>query len=266
MVTLSICTCMPCMGWYLWLRHSLLIMLAIIMWIVWTIITANAFILFLHVVAQCVLFFLLEIHFAIIIDNHEEIQGVNRVSKQVDALKKSFERLGFCVLYFNFLSSQSISCLLEAFHQVDYLQLASFALVFLSKGHTNNLYASDRLVPFKEVYQYFDDILQVPKLFLFHLAHSGEPLNDQLKLPNPPKNSIALVVSIKLTANMNDSPAIDSMIINLKPEKDCVKPLQHCFEQMKHHIDHLDLTTCDYKNNLQDNFVLPTFCGENDHQ
>ena len=213
-----------------------------------------------------VLFFLLEIHFAIIIDNHEEVQEVNRVSDQVDALKKSFECLGFCVLYFNFLSSQSISCLLEAFHQVDYLQLASFALVFLSKGHTNNLYASDRPVTFEEVFKYFDDIIQVPKLFLFHLAHSGEPLNDRLKFPNPPKNSIALVVSLKLTANTNDSPAIALMILNLKPEECHVKSLKHCFEQMKHHIDHMVSATCDYKNNLQDNFVLPTFCGENDHQ
>ena len=212
------------------------------------------------------MFFLLEIHFAIIIDNHEEIQEVNRVSKQVDALKKTLERLGFCILCFNYLSSQSILCLLEAFHQVDHSQLASFALVFLSKGDTNHLYSSDNAVTFKEVFKYFDDIIQVPKLFLFHLAHSGEPLSDRLKFPDPPRNSIALVVSLKLTANTNDSPAISSIIINLKPEECCVKSLKQCFEQMKHHIDHLDSATCDYKNNLQDNFVLPICCGENDHQ
>ena len=212
------------------------------------------------------MFFLLEIHFAIIIDNQEEIQKVNKVSNQVDALKETFERLGFCVLCFNYLSSQSILCLLEAFHQVDHSQLASFALVFLSRGQTNDLYSSDRLVLFEEVFKYFDDIIQVPKLFIFHLAHSGEPLSDRLKFPNPPKNSIALVVSIKLTANMNVSPAIPSMIINLKPEECCVKSLKQCFEQIKRHIDHLDSATCGYINNLQDNFVLPICCGENDHQ
>ena len=213
-----------------------------------------------------VCYFFLEIHFAIIIDNHEKVQEVNRVSDQVDALKETLECLGFCVLYFNYLSSQSISCLLESFHQVDYSQLASFALVFLSKGHTNDLYSPDRPVTFEEVFKYFDDIIQVPKLFLFHLAHSGKPLSDRLKFPNPPKNSIALIVSLKLTANTNVSPAISAMIINLKPEECCVKSLKQCFGQMKHHIDQLDLATCDYKNNLQDNFVLPIFCGENDYQ
>ena len=215
---------------------------------------------------MCVIVFLLEIHFAIIIDNHEEVQEVNRVSNQVDALKETLECLGFFVLYFNYLSSQSILCLLKAFHRVDHSQLASFALVFLSKGDTNDLYSSDNAVMSKEVFKYFDDIVQVPKLFLFHLAHSGETLSDRLKFPDPPKNSIALVVSIKLMANMNFSPAIFSMIINLKPEECHVKSLKQCFEQMKHHMDHLDLVTCDYKNNLQDNFVLPIFCGENDHQ
>ena len=217
----------------------------------------------MHNVCYC---FPLEINFAIIIDNREEIQKVNRVSNQVDALKKTFECLGFCVLCFDYLSSQSILCLLEACHQVDHLQLASFALVFLSKGHTNDLYSPDRPVTFEEVFECFDDIIQVPKLFLFHLAHSGEPLSDQLKIPDPPKNSIALVVSIKLTANTNISPAIDSMIINLKPEGFSGKSLKQCFEQMKRHINHLDSATCDYKNNLQDIFVLPFFCEENDHQ
>ena len=216
----------------------------------------------MHNVCYC---FPLEINFAIIIDNHEEIQEVNRVSNQVDALKKTFECLGFCVLCFNYLSSQSILCLLEACHQVDHLQLASFAFVFLSRGHTKNLSASDKLVSFEEVFECFDDNIQVPKLFLFHLAHSGER-NGQLKLPNPPKNSIALVVSLKLMANTNVSPAIDSMIINLKPEEFSGKSLKHCFEQMKRHIDHLDSATCDYKNNLQDIFVLPIFCEENDRQ
>ena len=176
------------------------------------------------------------------------------------------ECLGFCVFYFNYLSSQSISCLLKAFHQVDHSQLASFALVFLSKGDTNNLYSSDGPVTFEEVFKYFDDITQVPKLFFFHLAHSGEPLSDRLKFPSPPKNSNALIVSIKLTANTNASPAIDSMIINLKPEELCGKSLKQCFEQMKHDIDHLDSAICDYKKNLQNNFVLPIFCGKNDRQ
>ena len=207
----------------------------------------------------------LEMHFAIIIDNHEEIQGVNRVSKQVDALIKAFECLGFCVLYFNYLSSQSISHLLKAFHQIEHLQLASFALVYLSKGDTNDLYSSDKLVTFEEVFEYFDDIVQVPKLFLFHLAHSGEPLTDRLKFPNPPKNSIALAVSLKLTANITVSPAIFSIIINLKPEKDCVKPLKQCFEQMKDDIDYFDPVSCECKNTLQDDFVLPTF-GKTEYQ
>ena len=214
---------------------------------------------------MCVIVFLLEIHFAIIIDNHEEVQEVNRVSKQVDALKETLESLGFCVLYFNYLSSQSISHLLKAFCQIDHLQLASFALIYLSKGDTNDLYSSDIPVTFEEVFEYFDDIVQVPKLFLFHLAHSGESLTDRLKFPNPPKNSIALAISLKLMANIKVSPAIFSIIINLKPKKDCVKPLKQCFEQMKHDIEYFDPVSCECKDTLQDNFVLPT-CGKNEYQ
>ena len=213
-----------------------------------------------------IIVFLLEIHFAIIIDNQEEIQKINKESDQVNVLRKTLECIGFCVLSFNYLSSHSMSCLLTAFQQIDHSQLASFALVFLSKGNTNHLYSSDKLVTFEEVFEYFHDITQVPKLFLFHLAHSGEPLSDQLKFPDPPKNSIALVVSLKLMANMKVSPAIFFIIINLKPENNCVKPLKQCFEQMKHDIDYFDPVSCECKDTLQDNFVLPTCCGENEYQ
>lgn len=213
--------------------------------------------------------FLLEIHFAIIIDNHEEIQESHqkKESHQVNDLRKTLECIGFCVLSFNYLSSQSISCLLEAFCQVDHLQLASFALVFLSKGDTNHLYdASNGVVTFEKVFKFFNHLPEVPKLFLFHLAYSGEPLSDQLTFPNPPKKSIALVVSLKLTANRKVSPAISSIIVNLKPEECCFKPIKQCFEQMKSLIDRLDSVSCDYECNLENNFVLPTFCGENDIQ
>ena len=211
--------------------------------------------------------FLLEIHFAIIIDNHEEIQEVSKESLQVQHLKYTLECIGFCILSFNYLSSQSISCLLEAFHQIDHLQLASFALVFLSKGHTNHLYgAGNDVVTFEEVFKFFKHLPEVPKLFLFHLAYSGQPLSDRLTFPNPPKNSIALIVSLKQKANRKVSPAISSIIVNLKPEECCFKPLKQCFEQMKNSMEQLDLVSCDYECNLEDNFVLPTFCGENDIQ
>ena len=211
--------------------------------------------------------FLLEIHFAIIIDNHEEIQEVNKESRQVNDLRKTLKCIGFYVLSFNYLSSQSISCLLEAFRQVDHSQLASFALVFLSKGHTNHLYgAGNDVIIFEEVFNFFNHLSEVPKLFLFHLAYSGPPLNDRLTFPNPPKKSIALVVSLKLTANRKISPAISFIISNLNHEECCFKPLKQCFKQMKNLIDQLDSVSCDYKCNLEDNFVLPTFCGENDIQ
>ena len=210
--------------------------------------------------------FLLEIHFAIIIDNHEEIQEVNKESSQVNDLRKTLECIGFCVFSFNYLSSQSISCLLEAFRQVDHLQLASFALVFLSKGDTNHLYGADNgVVTFEEVFNFFNHLPEVPKLFLFHLAYSGEPLSDQLTFPNPPKKSIALVVSLKLMANRKVSP-ISFIISNLKSEECFFKPIKQCFEQMRSLIDRLDSVSCDYECNLEDNFVLPTFCGENDIQ
>ena len=177
------------------------------------------------------------------------------------------ECIGFCVLSFNYLSSQSISHLFEAFHQVDHLELASFALVFLSKGHTNHLYgAGNGVVTFEEVFKFFNCLPEVPKLFLFHLAYSGQPLSDRLTFPNPPNNSIALIVSIKQKANRKISPAISFIISNLNHEECCFKPLKQCFKQMKNLIDQLGSVSCDYECNLKDNFVLPTFCGGNDIQ
>lgn len=179
------------------------------------------------------------------------------------------EGLGFCTLCFNNINLESISFLFEAFRQVDHSQLASFALLILSQGYTNHLYdANDTVITFEQIFAFFKDggASKIPKLFLFHLAYDGKPPSDRLVFPDPPSNSIALVVSIKQLKHMNVSPALPSIVVNLLPEECHSKPLEQCFQEMKHQIKQLDKATCIYNNSLQDCFVMPTSCAVSAHQ
>ena len=177
------------------------------------------------------------------------------------------EGLGFCTLCFNNLNLESILFLLEVFQRVDRSQLASFALLFLSKGNTNHLYdANGTVVTFEQIFAFFKDVgaSQIPKLFIFHSAYDGAPPSDQLAFPDPPNNSIALVVSIKQCTKV--SPAIHSVANNLLPEECHIKPMKQCFEEMKHQIVLLDTATCISKNSLQDSYVMPTSYQDSTHQ
>ena len=180
-------------------------------------------------------------------------------------MKDAFEGLGFCTLCFNNLNLESVRFLLKAFQRVDCSQLASFALLFLSKGNTNHLYdANNTIVTFEQIFAFFTDV-DAPKLFLFHLAYDGEPPSDRLVFPDPPNNSIALVVSIKQCTKV--SPALSSIANNLLPEECHIKPLKQCFEEMKRQIKQLDPATCIYRNCLlQDGLVMPTSCQNSTHQ
>ena len=212
-------------------------------------------------------FFIVEIHFAIIIDNYWKVREGTQENDQVNILKDAMEGLGFCTLCFNNLNLESILFLFEAFQCVDRSQLASFALLFLSKGNTNHLYdANNTVITYDQIFAFFKDVgaSQIPKLFLFHLAYDGSPPSDRLVFPDPPNNSIALVVSIKQCTKV--SPAIFSVATNLLPEECHIKPLKQCFEEMMGQIEQLDTATCIYRNCLQDSFVMPTSSQDSTHQ
>ena len=86
-----------------------------------------------------------------------EENGTRVINDQAKSLKEAFEGVGFCVLYFNSLSSESIARLLQSFQDnFDHSQLSAFALVFLSKGRTPQLYdANDKVILFDTVFQFF---------------------------------------------------------------------------------------------------------------
>uniref|UniRef100_A0A1X7TGQ1 Caspase family p20 domain-containing protein n=1 Tax=Amphimedon queenslandica TaxID=400682 RepID=A0A1X7TGQ1_AMPQE len=208
-----------------------------------------------------------KIHFAIIIDNYGEVREDTQENGQVIVIKDALEGLGYCTLCFNNLNFESIFFLFEAFQLVDHSQLASFALLFLSKGNKNHVYdANDTVVTFEQTFAFFNDAgaSKIPKLFLFHFAYDGEPPSDRLVVPDPPNNSITLAVSINQCTKV--SPAIHSIANNLLPVECHSKPLKICFEEMKHQIEQLDTATCIYRNSLQESFVMPTYCAVSAHQ
>lgn len=211
---------------------------------------------------------ILETNFAIIIDNHGECKN-DETSNQIAAVKKAFENLGFCVLYFNQLRCQPIFTLLEAFKEVDQSQLASFALIFLSTGDTNHLRdAANETITFEHILAAFSDVF-VPKIFLFHLACPGEAASDRLDFVcSPPNNSIALVVSVKQSGNT--SPALASIINNLEHDKCHMQTLKQCFETIETEIKtkfNKSICSCVMPDStLQDNFVLSAHCKLNDIQ
>ena len=166
------------------------------------------------------------IHLAVIIDNREEFKADKatnlELSDEAAALKQAFEGVGFCVLYFKSLSSQSIATLLQSFQDdVDHYLLSIFALVFLSKGKKRQLYdANNKVVPYQNVLFTPNStdletdarkplLPDVPKLFFFDLASCSSIQEEvAIKLPN---NSLLLHVTHKDLF----SHAIDSFAENL---------------------------------------------------
>ncbi|XP_019862994.1 PREDICTED: uncharacterized protein LOC109591788 [Amphimedon queenslandica] len=145
------------------------------------------------------------IRFAIIIDNCGEAKieedGTRKLNEQAKALHEVLEGSGFCVLYLNNLSSATIDNFLRAFkNDVDHSQLSMFALIFLSKGMTPQLYdANNTVVPFEKIFQYFYDdqspLSEISKVFFFDIAYLDDENKSQPTLPDYPSNSLALAIA-----------------------------------------------------------------------
>ena len=168
-----------------------------------------------------------------------EEDGTRVINDQAKSLKEAFEGVGFCVLYFNSLSSESIARLLQSFRDnVDHSQLSAFVLVFLSKGRTSQLYdANNEVVPFDAVFQFFyndeSPLAKIPKMFFFDLLACR---NDQRKssparplLPQFPKKSVILAVAHN---DLKFSPAINTLANNLSQ-----KSIQDLCEEIRQTTD-----------------------------
>ena len=149
-----------------------------------------------------------EIHLAVIFDNRlvkmEENESED-LSSQANALKDAFKKLGFFVIHFNGLSSQSIFSFLQFFKDsIDPSQLSLFALVFLSKGRTPQLYdCNNEVLPFQDVFRFFaiastssgSSLLNVPKLFFFDFATVKDKALESFT--ECPDNTVLLAVAHK---------------------------------------------------------------------
>ena len=149
-----------------------------------------------------------EIHLAVIFDNRlaklEENESED-LSSQADALKNAFKNVGFFVIHFNGLSSQSIFSFLQFFKDsIDPSQLSLFALVFLSKGRTPQLYdCNNEVLPFQDVFRFFaiastssgSSLLNVPKLFFFDFATVKDKALESFT--ECPDNTVLLAVAHK---------------------------------------------------------------------
>ena len=178
----------------------------------------------------------IEIALAVIIDNRGEVKvenGERILNDEATALKKSFEDLEFGVLYFNSLSSESIATLLEAISKADHSQLLMIALVFLSKGKTNELYDADGVaVPYEDVFDHFQGF-SIPVIFFFDSASDDikknstidDTQNEKFNLPKKicPKNSLVLAAS----HNSASSPVVKEFTKKLSHTS-----VQECFEKI----------------------------------
>ena len=177
--------------------------------------------------------YFIEVLFAIIIDNCEEVtsgeDGTRVINDQAKSLKEAFEGVGFCVLYFNSLSSESIARLLQSFRDnFDHSQLSAFALVFLSKGQTPQLYdTNNEIVPFDTVFQFFysdeSPLAKIPKMFFFDVVCLDVKNINRPLLPQCPIKSVILAVSHSIPF----SPAVNTLSNDLsrKSIQECCKDI-----------------------------------------
>ena len=216
----------------------------------------------MFIVKNVLRFFIIyiEIHLALIIDNHGEVKveenGTRKLNNDAENFKSSLESLGFSTLYFNRLSSVSLSTLLEMFLHVDHSQLATLALIILSKGKDRHIYdCNNDVIYTDDIFAYFPDdqsaLARVPKIFFFHLSHAKEP-NEKLQFkPVPPKNSIILMTSV----DEGSSSMILSIVrSNLTHEAS----IQQCCSQIHDQCNRKHSKVfCVYIDNFSDKFVLP---------
>lgn len=200
--------------------------------------------------------FCLGINFAIIIDNSTENKDIESLNDQAKSTKEALENLGFCVLYFNCLSSHCFRLILRAFQEVDHSQLSIIALVVLSKGNTRHVHGTDNeVITFEELFSHFNHniISRIPKFFFFHLTH--DDTSNQLDFNvNIPKNSIALVASFFHDKNEKSYPGITSFIANVTYGS---RKLSQCFKKIEDQCSKLPEAQCSCQSTLNDNFVLP---------
>uniref|UniRef100_A0A1X7U7Q6 Caspase family p20 domain-containing protein n=1 Tax=Amphimedon queenslandica TaxID=400682 RepID=A0A1X7U7Q6_AMPQE len=187
-----------------------------------------------------------------------EKDGTKTINDDAHKINKALNTLGFCTLYFNSLSSQSINTLLEVLHHIDHSQLATFALVFLCKGKTRHLYdCNNELIDADEIFGCLQDdqspFAQLPKIYYFHFAHDKEP-KEKLQISSvPSKNLILLITSV---IQENSSVVLDTVTNNLKEGAS----IQKCFEEIEKECNRRDdmKVFCMYINKFNDKFVLPT--------
>ncbi|XP_019861608.1 PREDICTED: uncharacterized protein LOC109590100 isoform X2 [Amphimedon queenslandica] len=203
-----------------------------------------------------------KIHLAIIIDNHSEVKKEDEGTKMIDddaqKIKEALNTLGYCTLYFKFLSSRSINTLLEVLHHIDHSQLATFAFVFLCKGKTRHLYdCNSEIIDAEKFFECLQNdqspFAQLPKIYYFHLAHDQEPKEKLQVSSTPSKNSILLITSV---IQKNSSVVLDTVTNNLKEGAS----IQKCFEEIRKECNRNDniKVSCMYIDRFTDKFVLPS--------
>lgn len=215
----------------------------------------------MYIIKFCCAIFV-EIHLAIIIDNHSEVKEEEEGTKMIDddaqKIKEALNTLGYCTLYFKSLSSQSITTLLEVLHHIDHSQLATFAFVFLCKGKTRHLYdCNSEIVDADKIFGCLQDdqspLAQLPKIYYFHIAHDKEPREKLHVSSIPSKNSILLITSV---IQKNSSVVLDTVKNNLKQGVS----IQKCFEEIQKECNRKDdmKVSCLCIDSFTDKFVLPT--------
>lgn len=204
-----------------------------------------------------------KIHLALIVDNHGEVKiekngtkTPNDDAKDAQKFRETLEDFGFCTLYFNSLSSQSISTLLEMLLLVDHSQLAMFSFIVLCKGKSRHLYdCNDKRIDTENVFGFFPDdqspLAQVPKIFYFHLVHTKEPKEKLQFLSVPRKNSVVLITS---TDQKSSSVVLNTVGTKLKNEPS----IQQCCKEIDEECNRRhDKVSCVYISNFTEKFVLP---------
>lgn len=179
-------------------------------------------------------FLSIEIDLAVIIDNRAELEieedGTRKLSDDIAALKKAFEGHGFCVLYFNNLSSHSIVSLLNNLRMtIEDSQLSLFALTFLGKKETSHFYdVNGKDISFIKLFHPFTHKLRernmllpsTPKLFFFC---TDDEECSSLHEAHCPQNSLVLAAACN---NLELTPFVNLFVEKFSIATDLIKSFQ----------------------------------------
>ena len=176
-------------------------------------------------------------------------------SEQSEVIQNKLEGLGFGVLYFSNLTTESIHQLLEAFAQAHHDDLTSFTLVVLSKGSEPLVHDADgQVVPFEEIFKHFSKgkIAEIPKSFFFHLSHTDPP--NEIAPFTIPKKSVGFIVACQQIKD-DVSPAIN---IYVEEMENCYTTcVGKVFQRMETTIEKQPNTKCKLQNSFEQDFTLP---------